>query len=317
MSNNKGCFLKNLKLIFSILIFIIITCIIISPAKFISASMNGISAWTFNVLPSVLPFMILTRIIIDLGSFENALSIINSPFKKIYKTKSNSGYIFLMSILSGYPVGSKMIADLYENGTISQEEAFKMSSFCSNSGPMFIVGSVGVGMLFNPLAGYIILASHIFSALINGLLYRNLRTSNENYLKELKTERNKVEFSFSDIILSAVQSILSVGAIICLFFIIIECLNPVFSLFPQPISSFFEGLIEITKGCLDLSNYKNLLICLPLCSFIITFGGLSTIFQSITILKKVKMPIWLFTLEKLTQAIISTFITFILCLIIF
>jgi len=54
-----------------------------------------------------------------------------SPASKfLFKTPPISIYAFFMAIMSGYPVGSKMVADLYLQGKITKEEAFKMSSFC-------------------------------------------------------------------------------------------------------------------------------------------------------------------------------------------
>lgn len=290
-----------------------IVCIIVDPHRFINVALNGISAWSFNVLPSILPFMILTKMLSDLGPMEKFCSLFSKPIQKFYGTSPLASYTFFMSVLSGYPVGSKMIADLYESGKISKTDAFRMSSFCSNSGPMFIVGSVGVMMLLSVSAGYIILVSHILSALLNGFIYRNIKCTEEN-----KQERilNKKEFNFGDIIYSSTSAILNVGAIIVLFFLIIECFSPILNLFSPTIASFLKGLIEITKGCLDVSkliinqNLKTII-----CSFLISFGGFSTIFQSIALLKKVKMKVSLFTLQKFTHAILSAIITCLLCLI--
>ena len=312
MSNFTGGFLKKINILFTLLLLTIIAMIIISPLKFITAGMNGISAWTFNVLPSVLPFIILTKMLSNLGVIEKLCHPFKPIFHRLYGTSSLSAYVFFMSILSGYPVGSKIIADLYEENKISRTDAYRMSSFCSNSGPMFIVGSVGTMMFLSPKAGYIILASHILAALLNGLLYRNIKAKEDP--NSLKNPTNTVshEINIGDIILSSVEAILSVGAIICLFFIIIECLNPIFNLFPSPIKEVFKGMIEITRGCIDLSKYGNLKLMTILSSFIITFGGFSTIVQSIAILKRVKMPIKIFTLQKLTQSIISILICTIL-----
>ena len=308
--------MKKINLIFTAILVIIIAMIISSPAKFINSALNGLSAWTFKILPSVLPFMIFTKLLTQLGIIERCCQVFNKPFKKIYGTTPVSAYVFLMSILSGYPVGSKMIADLYENGTITRQDAYRMSSFCSNSGPMFIVGSVGAQMFLNPIVGYIILISHIISALVNGLIYRKIKVPEEINLPMNNKEVSK-EINIGEIVLSSVQSILSVGAIVAVFFIIIECLMPIFNLFNPTLRGFMEAVIEITKGCIDLSKLSDIKLATILSCFVITFGGFSTIIQSIALLKKVKMPIWLFTIQKLTQALISSIICFLLCLICF
>ena len=371
LSNKKGVILKNLfvkpkndnllRLLLSALILFFIFNMIISPAKFIKEGLNGISAWAFNVLPSVLPFMFFTKALSSLGQMEK----LTHPFQRVTKTLFNtppiSFYAFFMAILSGYPVGSKMIADLYMQGKITQEDAYRMSAFCSTSGPMFIIGAVGIGMFKNSLVGYILFLSHILSAFLNGLIYRKLGLKNDykdkptkknisqttkiqgkNKLKNkddkfsqkntinTQSKNNEIKINqnsdtnlnranektpdISEIVLSSTLAILSVGCIITIFFIIIECLSPIFNLFPENISALLEGIVEITKGCLSLSTLSNIKLAVILASFVISFGGISTLLQSITMLRQVKIPIKLFALQKLTHALLSALISTVLVL---
>ena len=311
-SNNKGGFLKKIDIILSIFWSLVVISIILQPERFISASLNGISAWAFNVLPCVLPFMIISKILLNLSPIETLSKKIFSPIGKIYGTSAMSGYCFFMSIISGYPVGSKLILDLHEKGEITTQDACKMSSFCSNSGPMFIVGSVGCMFLKDYTAGIIIFISHILSALINGLVYRGLTINSPQTKRSLKGEKKA---SFGDVIYSSVQASLIVGAIICLFFIVIEWTSPFLTIFPVEIRGVFEGIIEITKGSMDLSNLSSKVLSISLLSFVITFGGISTILQSMSFLKKAGVSSWLFTLQKLSQATIALVISMVFTLI--
>ncbi len=301
--------LLNYFLTFAIILFLI--CMISQPAKFISQALNGISAWAFNVLPSVLPFMFFTRILSALNTLPRLTQPFSSVSTKLFKTPAISFYAFIMAILSGYPVGSKMVADLYTQGQITKEDAFRMTSFCSTSGPMFIIGAVGIGMFGNALVGYILFISHAIGAILNGLIYRNLKVKvtlpSENETPQPSTKSSHIDLS--DIVLNSTLSILSVGCIITIFFIVIECLSPLLNLLPQNISFFLEGIVEITKGCIDLSTLPNKFVAVSLCSFVISFGGISTLLQSLTMLSKVKMPVRLFILQKLTHALFSLVIT--------
>ena len=359
------------KLLLSALILFFILNMIISPAKFIAQGLNGISAWAFNVLPSVLPFMFFTKALSSLGQIEK----LTRPFQRVTKTLFNtppiSFYSFFMAMLSGYPVGSKMIADLYMQGKITKDESYRMSAFCSTSGPMFIVGAVGVGMFKSSIIGYILFISHVFSAFLNGLIYRKLgckksndknkqnknfqieksenksenvdiniaiskqikdekierKNDNNKISTEIDTQNKNIKFQtnkennisktpdISEIVLSSTLAILSVGCIITIFFIIIECLSPIFNLFPENISALLEGIVEITKGCLSLSTLSNIKLAVILASFVISFGGISTLLQSITMLRQVKIPIKLFAFQKLTHALLSALISAILVLV--
>ena len=212
--------MKN-KIIISIFILIILFAIIISPEKYIAVSYNAILVWSKILLPALFPFFVFTKLLTSLGVVEKLSSNFKNISYKLYKTKPISSYIFCMSILTGYPVGSKLTYDLYCNGNLSKEDAKKCVTFTSNSGPMFIVGTVGIGMLNNNICGYIILASHIIGSLLNGLLYRNVKTD-ENYTKNDKNIVKNGNFSLSNSILDSISSILLIGGIMVIAFIIIE-----------------------------------------------------------------------------------------------
>lgn len=297
----------------AILIAYILICMIGQPAKFIGKSLDGISAWAFNVLPTVLPFMFFTKILSTLRPVSKAVQPLSFVTNKLFKTPPVSAYTFVMAILSGYPVGSRMIADLYLQGKISRQEAFKMSSFCSTSGPMFIVGAVGIGMFSCPLIGYILFVSHIIGAIANGICWRNFTLKDHQQTQQKSVSTNQV-FSLSEIVTNSVLSILSVGCIITIFFVVIESFSPIFSLFPVSVKGLFEGVVEITKGSLSLSKLANKTLATIICSFVISFGGISTILQSLAMLNQLKMPTKLFVFQKLGHAFFSCLTTVLLVL---
>ena len=309
--------MKKSNMIISIFILLLIINITLYPSIYISQSLNGINIWALNVLPSLLPFMILSKLLISLGFIDKITPFINKPFSKFFKSPKESSYIFLISILSGYPIGAKLIGDLYSSNKISRIEAFKMHSFCSTSGPMFILGVIGSNMLNNLTYGYIILISHILGAVLNGLLFSRLNFTNLNtkIIAKKSAYSEKVNTNnFSSIILDSSLSIICVGSIISIFFIITTFLSPIFNLFPTEISSVFKGLIEITNGCNEISNNINNIIAIPLITFILSFGGLSTIIQSFSMLDKTKIPCHLLILQKISHAIFATFIATIIIL---
>ncbi len=324
MSNKKETNLKNYHskkfgqslsvILLTIMVIYFLICMIYQPARFISKSLEGVSAWAFNVLPSVLPFMFFTKVLSALDVMPTLTRPLSPISTKLFKTPPISIYAFAMAILSGYPVGSKMVADLYLQGKITKEEAFKMSSFCSTSGPMFIVGAVGIGMFKSSKIGYILFLSHIVGAIINGLIFRNFRIKNsQKSLEEKQTLSNEnKKMDLSEIVLNSTLSILSVGCLITIFFIVIECFSPILSLLPQNIAFFFEGIIEITKGCIDLATLQNKFLAVTLCSFVVSFGGISTLLQSLTMLSKLKMPVKLFALQKFLHACFSCLTTILL-----
>ena len=277
--------------------------LVLFPSVYIKASLDGLLAFSINLLPALLPFVIFTKMLTSLGAMEKVCTKRFAFFGNIYKTSTLSFYVFLMAIISGYPLGAKMISDLYHMGKISKTDAVRMSSFCVTSGPMFIIGSVGVAMFGSAKLGAIIYLAHILGALLNGFIYRKFKIS-EDLTAENHSEKNT---TFSEIISSSVMSMLSVGAIVCMFFVIITALKPLFSLFPSGIIPLFEGLIEITKGCLDMAGLSDLLK-IVFATFTISFGGFSTIMQSMAFLSSCDIKLSVFTMQKFTHAILSTLI---------
>ena len=315
----------NRKLILILVITIILGAIVINPEVYITSCLNGIMVWATVVLPALLPFMFFTKTLTELG----VADILASKFKlfpKIFKVPSLAIYVFILSILSGYPVGAKIVADLYESGAISKEEAYKITTFTSNSGPMFILGSVGIGMLTSKKLGIIILISHILGALINGLIYRNHKENSTEINKKIIEKNN---LSIGDLMWNTVHSVLIIGGFIALFFVIIEIINnlnifsPISNLFSKIFNcdaniftAIFNGIFEITRGCLDISKLGlSELISGTLCTFIISFGGLATAMQALVFLKKFDMRFSFFIKQKITHAIFASVIYFILLLI--
>ena len=236
-----------------------------------------------------------------------------------------------MSIITGYPVGAKLVSDCYKNGEISKAQAIRTLAYSSNSGPMFILGSVAIGMFANKTLGIVIYISHVVGSLLNGFFYRTYKCKDDNilnqtYLKNLNTKQNKE--SFSESINSSINSILLIGGVICFTFVVIEAISSssIFIFIINMLSkiginksistAMLSGIFEITKGCLVLSNATLSFDSIALfATFIISFGGISTLLQATAFTQKI-IPTKLFLLQKITHALCATFVCFIILLII-
>lgn len=322
MNKSKTKKINYLEIIYITLILSIILLLVILPKASISSFYDGLEVWATKILPSLLPFFILTQLLSSTPIIPYLEKKISPITQKLYGVGGSSGYIYIMSIISGYPVGAKITSDLYESNKISRNEAISITSFTSTSGPLFILGTVAVGMLGNIKIGLIILISHYIGALLNGLIYRcrkNIPTNNAIAIQSLNT---------SNIIWSSIQSVLNIGAYVSLFYMIINLLLTlnIFSPLAKILSHIgiskditygvLSGLIEVTTGQLLLTegNLSIKLIAI-LSTFIISFGGLSIHAQAYSYLQKFDMPYPLFLLQKSTHAILSTIIATLLFLI--
>lgn len=299
------------------LILVIIFLLLILPKTAIASFYEGINIWATKVLPTLLPFFILTKLLSNTRLIPWLERKISPLTCKLYGTGGVSGYIYIMSIISGYPVGARLTSDMYLNGKLSKSDAITITSFTSTSGPLFIIGSVAIGLFNNLKMGIVILISHFIGAILNGLLYRKNHTT-DIYSLELK----KANQDIGQVVSSSIMAVLNVGGFIALFYMIISLalsLNifyPVAKLFSflnineNLTTGFISGLVEVTTGEIMLSKLAlSPTLSTIISTFIISFGGLSIHAQAYSYLSTFDMPYYIFLLQKLTHAIIASIVS--------
>lgn len=308
------------------LILVIIVCVCTNANLCIEACTQGLAVWATRLLPALFPFFFLTRLFSALGGvaiFEKLFSPITKIF---YNTDGKSGYVFAMSLISGYPVSAKLTAELYLSGEISRGQAYRTITFSSTSGPLFVITTVGLGMFGNLKLGVMVMVVHIIGSMLNGLAYRKYKVLDEFRLP--KTNKNKSQNILEDAMMSSINSILLIGGYVCFFYVVINLIcnynlfapltSALFRLLGAPIGvgqSVLNGIVEITRGCLDLSLCKlSPRLALVLLSTIISWGGVSINLQAITFLKKMEFSSKFYFMSKLTQTIITLFVSIIFCL---
>lgn len=322
--------------ILTLAIFLIMLIIIINPAKYTTGTVSGLKLFFFNVLPGLFPFMFLTKLITELNKVFVISQKLDKFSYKIFGTPGVSIYALFMSIISGYPIGAKIISDLYAKNQITETEAKKMSIFCTTSGPIFVIGTVGTIMFQNYKFGIIIYLSHIISSIILGITYNfisNLtkkKTNKKPEILELETSSRivikqkplpaKQQNIISLCLNQTINSLFIVGAYITIFYLASEILetlhifdflsNVSFKLFSRlgfskiQTSGFIYGILEVTRGSKILSSIS-IKSSAILVSGLISFSGLSIIMQSMAFLKDAKIKTHTFIISKCVHSIFS------------
>ncbi len=313
-------------------LFFIIILIISNPTRYTSGTISGLKLFFFSVLPGLFPFMLLTKLITEIGLVFNLSQRLDKFSYKIFGTPGISIYTFIMSIVSGYPIGAKIIGDLYQKSQISQKDAQKMSIFCTTSGPIFVIGSVGVMMFKSFKIGLILYFSHILSGAILGIFY-NLLTKKHTLQFEKPKQliiSTKPANIISNCVNQTINSLFVVGAYITIFYLIGEILDslkiftilsnlclPVLSkigLSSNNFNGIIYGILEVTRGTKTLSLSISA-TSVVITSGILSFSGFSIIMQSMAFLKEAKIKAHNFVLSKCVHAILSMFICLILLII--
>ena len=97
---------------------------------------------------------------------------LNRIMRPLFNVPGEGSFAFLMGIISGYPTGAKIVSNLKEKIICNTEECERLIAFTNNSGPLFIVGTVGSSLLSNSKIGFLLLFTHILACITVGFLFR-------------------------------------------------------------------------------------------------------------------------------------------------
>ncbi len=305
--------------------------LVLNPSAYMQSVTNGLIVWLNSVLPALFPFFFFSGLLIKLRVVDRLGAHFGKFTQSLFHCPGSSGIVYLLSIISGYPVGAKITSEMYLNGALTKAQIMRINAFASTSGPLFIVGAVGVSMFISHTAGLIMLFSHYIGALLNGILYRNYGYKRER-LDRAYTLNQDTQDILSKTMYDSIISILLVGGYIAIFFILIDVLgnfgilsalsNALGAIFgmvglPESLSvGISSGIFEVTRGCLDLATSGvDLRILTPIACALISWGGISIHFQALTFLSKCGVKKSVFFLQKFTQSVISGLVCLLLVLV--
>ena len=297
--------------------------LILFPALGTGAATKGLTLWAQKIVPTLFPFFFLSSLLVHLGTAQKIAPALSPVTRKLFRTGGESALIYAISVFSGYPVGSKMIADFVERGLMEKDEAVRASAFCSTAGPLFIVGSVGTGMFGSPSLGAKMLLAHLLGGLLAGVCFRG----RGNFApRKRPLSSTKSTNPLYDSVYSAVISTLMVGGFICVFSVVSELLfisgivTPIVRLFGMAFShvdgadclakGLTVGLLECTGGSAILSQTGATPLAASLSCAVISFGGLCVFAQSVAHLKRAGLPVKTHFFAKILHALFA----FMLCL---
>ena len=297
---------KALKLLLFILLVLII---LINSKQIIESIRFSFSICINNLFPSLIPFMIISNILIDFN-FISDISDAFSKIIKIFKVNGNCSFIFIMSILSGTPGNAKYIKDLLENKMITLNDANNCLNFCHFTNPIFILGTIGLSLFNNKKIGLIILISHYLSSIIIGLFNKK---NKDCLLSMHNNKKNKTSIikSLTSSIYKTINTLLLILGIITTSLIITTLIDSLINI-PNNYK-FLYGIFEMTQGLKYLSlTSLNTNIKAIIASFMISFGGFCIHAQVFSIIDTKKIRYLPYFTSRLIHGIIASIICFLI-----
>lgn len=292
----------------------LIVLILRFPALSLQYAAAGLNLWFQKMIPTLLPFMILSGILIRMNLTERIVCFLHPVLHFFFHTTKNGSYTLLMGFLCGFPMGARIVGELYETGKLSRMEANRLLAFCNNIGPIyflsFVMPTLGIKKVLLPflmmyglplLYGFMLI--RIFPCvrekrrknmtnMVNGFPTNKMQP---NAIESSKAAPASLLAATDEAVLSGLLGIAKLGGYM-VFFNLLNILFVPFSHLSPGVLGFYNCILEITSGidrCSQSFPYT-VLILLP-------FGGFSCIAQTYSMICHTDLSIRPYLFHKLLQ----------------
>lgn len=321
-----------------IIIIIALTLfMIINPSETVIAAADGFKLWYSILLPALLPFFIITELMVNLGLVRFIGVMLEPIIRPIFKLPGCSSVVIVMGFTSGFPMGAILCKKLYEEKMLTANETERLVSFTNNSSPLFIIGAVGVGMFGSPVYGYLLAASHYLANLLIGILWRSKAISfhkNEStspsfysaYQELLLSKTKSLGQLLGEAIKNSLNNIIAIAGFIIFFSVLVKMLvlwgildgfaliltYLIPSITNQLAYGLGMGIFEITLGTntITMTN-SEIIIKMIIVSIILAFSGLSIIAQVMSVVSTIPVRASFYFKTRLLQMVLSAIFTYI------
>ena len=303
----------KLKKNFLPMLFLFFTfCLLIFSKNNLVAVKNGLSLWANSVVPSLFPFFVATELL----SHTNIINQLGNIYEIILDKKL-------------------VPANFRKKNICSKEECERLLSFTNNSGPLFIIGTVGISMFGNTIIGILLFVTHLLASITVGFIFRFWKYKSKTLNSQNNVKSNVMTISFANLgevlaqsITSSLSTIFMIGGFVVIFSSIISILNssgiqniallifsPLFNFLnidQSFICGLFTGFFEITNGISLISkiHIKKISINIIFTAFLLGFGGISVMLQVLSIISKTDLSCKPYILGKILHGTIAAFYTY-------
>jgi len=289
------------------LLFVLLTYLILThPDISLFYAFQGFTLWYSKMIPALMPFMILSGILIRMNLTEKFVGFFHPILKRIYKCTPNVSYGLIIGFLCGFPMGARVTAELVENGKITRNEAEFLLAFNNNIGPVYFSAIALPLLQIQNLLPYFLGMYGIpllYGVFLRYTKYRNLQSEyadEKQYTvtSSLQASQTKPPFfeAADDAIKGAVNSIL----MLCGYMIFFNTLNLLPHFFAPGVQKLLAPFLEITGGLNLLGN------TMPLYSLcMLHFGGLSCIAQTNCMIRNTGLSLKKYIEHKINIALLA------------
>ena len=245
-----------------ILLALIFVYLLISPRLAASSTKSALVFCANSLLPALFVYTVLS------------LCLISSPLiGYLSKRLGNGVIVYLLGLLCGYPIGTRLALSLYKSGRIDKKHAEYLTSFTNNASLSFVVGFVGGELLKSVRLGLLLFAYQAISSLICAGLMRLYLYRGEKIPKQDAIFTKKA--SPTEILFETAQNMLNICACVTFYIVIGDALCEILDTNALN-GAILKSLLEFSSGAYSasFSPYP-----FHICALAISFGGLSVLSQ--------------------------------------
>ena len=297
------------QLLFTALSLYLIFLMLRYPALSLEYASTGLTLWFTKMVPTLLPFMILSGIMIRMNLTERFVGLLHPLLHRIYGTSRNGSYTIIMGFLCGFPMGARIVGELYEQHKLSREESALLLSFCNNIGPIYflsyVIPTLGIdrpGRPFLLMYGIPLLYGFLLMR-IRPMMTRTV-SSCENHPETCSLQARQpgscsLLAAIDASVLSGLTGIARLGGYMVFFNLLTIVFQP-FQHVNTNILNIYRCLLEITSGidCSGRSINYAILILLP-------FGGFSCIAQTYSMIRQTDLSLRPYVYHKTVQTAVT------------
>jgi sporulation integral membrane protein YlbJ len=233
------------------------------PKEAFDSAVMGLNLWWNVVFPALLPFFILSEILMGLGAVHFIGVLLEPLMRPLFNVPGVGAFALSMGLASGYPMDAVITCKFRKNKLCSAVEAERLLSFTNTADPLFMFGAVAVGMFAMPEIGAIIAIAHYLSSFLVGIIFRfygrdrdqippipsgrdkkNIIVRAFQALNAARREDNR-DFSqlLGDAVKSSMNTILLIGGFIMLFSVFLRIISVVG--WTNYLSAFFASVLQL------------------------------------------------------------------------
>lgn len=275
------------------------------PAVAAAGCSLGLTLWYTAVLPSLLPFMILSNLLIATGLFRSLNPFYAPVLKRLFGISDEGCYAVLLGFLCGFPMGAKVIADLVREEQISLEEGSYLLGFCNNVSPAFFLNYICLNRLGYPSVPWKLVFLFYAVPLAYGFVTRPLYHFPERSKTPKQAPMHRLDFPMLDAcMMDGFSTITRLGGYIMLFTILVQFLK----LLPlsEPVLALLGALLEISCGVDQIcalpalpALYRTVLVCTGA-----ALGGFCILAQTQSVLADTPLSIRTWITGRVTTALL-------------